>query len=191
MLKLMYIRTKHLLLSRVFHSSTLDNLVTNSHSLLLEENLCPSFARASRGLCTFSSPGLFCIALPPHPLLGRCMDVNYLLFHVWTTSLPAWDLSHMQTLSLFFLPLVNFPSAEVKPQLKFHFLKVCLPWHSKAMPELSDTVCSFEQLLPLTYLYVWFLDWSLSHTLQSVSLYSRLQPIMGYAISLKNYDKPF
>lgn len=139
----------------------------------------PLVSKGSRGLCTFSSPGLFCIALPPHPLLGCCMDVNYLLFHVRTTSLPASDLSHMQTLSLFFLPLVNFSSAEGKPQLKFHFLKVCLPWHSKTMPELSDTVSSFEQLLPLTYLYVWLSDWYLSHTLQSVSLYSRLQPIMG------------
>ena len=75
--EMMHIRRKHLLLSRLFHSSSSDNLVMNSYLLHFgKKKLSSSLARAVRGqpffriILHFSSP---------HPLLLSCMDVHCLL----------------------------------------------------------------------------------------------------------------
>lgn len=81
MLKLMYIRTKHLLLSRVFHSSTLDNLVMNSHSFSQEKTYTPHL----QGLLgpvylLFSRVVLYCFTSSSSTWLlhGRELSFNFM-----------------------------------------------------------------------------------------------------------------
>lgn len=84
MLKLMYKRPEHLLLSRVFHSSTLGNIAMNSHSLLLGRKARILSCQGSQAFLLFSGVVLYCSSpsSPTFEFHGHRLSFVSSVYHV-------------------------------------------------------------------------------------------------------------